>query len=95
MISTATQGKTLVDFGCGFGKFLSLCVKNGGIERGFGFDFSKHAISHATQEFGDSKTSYTSLSSLDPGDVVREMKAVLGDQKVDCISLIDLLEHVP
>lgn len=87
--------KTVIDFGCGYGKALENFSRRYGVEVAHGFDFSEHAIAYAKCAFESPQISYHSFSTLDINENINMMKAVLCGVKADCILLIDLLEHVP
>lgn len=86
--------RKIMDFGCGYGKIIELLSKRLGLECGYGFDFSETAISYANQHFASGTTRYLRLSTL---DIAKEIEFIRTSVKgeVDCILLIDVLEHVP
>jgi SAM-dependent methyltransferase len=86
--------KTMIDFGCGYGKALQNCAERLNLRKAYGFDFSEIAIDYAVSNFGSGKLEYHRLMSLDIDKSIKYMKSMTGG-KVDCIQLIDLLEHVP
>ena len=86
--------KTMIDFGCGYGKALQNCAARLNLEKAYGFDFSEIAIDYAASNFGSAKLEYHRLMSLDIDENIKFIKSITGG-KVDCIQLIDLLEHVP
>ena len=91
----AMQFKTVVDFGCGYGKALENFSIRHGVDVAHGFDFSERAIAHAKIAFENAKISYHRLPTLEINENINQIKAALGGVKADCILLIDLLEHVP
>ena len=86
--------KTMIDFGCGYGKTLQNCAERLNLEKAYGFDFSETAIDYAAGNFGSAKLEYHRLMSLDIDESLKFMKSITGG-RIDCILLIDLLEHVP
>ena len=86
--------KKMIDFGCGFGKALQNCTERLNLEKAYGFDFSEIAIGYATSNFGSAKLEYHRLRSLDIDECIKYMKSITRG-RIDCILLIDLLEHVP
>lgn len=86
---------TLIDFGCGYGKSLSYCAERLGAGKAYGFDFSEKAIEYAKHNFGSSSVQFAQLKTLDPEESARSIQSLIGGEKVDCVLLIDLLEHVP
>jgi SAM-dependent methyltransferase len=86
--------KTILDFGCGYGKALQHCADTLNIVKSYGFDFSETAIAYAARNFASPKLEYHRLRSLDIDDNIKHIKTVTKG-KVDCILLIDLLEHIP
>lgn len=86
--------KTMIDFGCGYGKALQNCTERLNLEKAYGFDFSEIAIDYAASNFESAKLEYHRLMSLDLDESIKFMKSITGG-RIDCILLIDLLEHVP
>ena len=86
--------RSMVDFGCGYGKTLHYCAEKLGVEKSYGFDFSKKAVEYAKASFGSDSVQFNQFETLDAEENVRKMQSIIGG-KVDCILLIDLLEHVP
>ena len=86
--------KTMIDFGCGYGKAVQNCAERLNLEKAYGFDFSEIAIDYAANNFGSAKLEYHRLMSLDIDESIKFMKSITGG-RIDCILLIDLLEHVP
>lgn len=85
--------KSAIDFGCGRGKALRVFSEKMNLERAYGFDFSEEAINYAAREFGSDDLEFHRLTTLDIDESIDRIKQVALD-KVDCILLIDLLEHV-
>ena len=88
------QIKTMLDFGCGYGKALQRCTEKLNLVKSFGFDFSETAVDYAVRNFTSPKLEYHRLPSLAIDDNLKHMKTITSG-KVDCILLIDLLEHIP
>lgn len=86
--------KTMIDFGCGYGKALREFTERFGLERSYGFDFSETAIEYAKRAFGSDRVTFHRLQSLDIDENMGTMKEVAG-KKVSAILLLDLLEHIP
>jgi SAM-dependent methyltransferase len=86
--------KTMVDFGCGYGKAIQNCAERLNLEKAYGFDFSEIAIDYAITNFRSDKVEFHHLNSLDIVENIKFIKSKTGE-KVDCILMIDLLEHVP
>lgn len=86
--------KKIIDFGCGYGKALQNCVARLNLGKSYGFDFSEIAINYATSNFGSDVLEYHRLMDLDIDKNINFIKSITGGE-VDCILLIDLLEHVP
>jgi len=91
----ALEIKTMIDFGCGYGRALHCCAEKLGVEKAYGFDYSGMAIEYAVNNFGSDKIQYNQLETLETEENIRKIQSVVGGGKVDCILLIDLLEHVP
>jgi SAM-dependent methyltransferase len=87
--------KSLIDFGCGYGTILDIFAKRYQTDISFGFDFSNEAIKYANQHYSDKNTQYFKVPSLNIYENIEFIKSKIGTQKVDCILLIDLLEHIP
>jgi SAM-dependent methyltransferase len=86
--------ETMLDFGCGYGQALRTCSDRLRLIKSYGFDFSEAAVAYADRNFGQDELVYRRLTSLDIDENVDVMKSVING-KVDCILLIDLLEHIP
>lgn len=91
---TAIGIKTMLDFGCGYGKALRHCSDKLNIVKSYGFDFSETGIDYAARNFASPRVEYHRLRSLDIDDNIKHIKSITSG-KVDCILLIDLLEHIP
>lgn len=86
--------RKIIDFGCGYGKILECLSKRLGLECGYGFDFSEAAISYANRHLASDAIHYFRLPTLDiSGEIDFIGTTVNGN--VDCVLLIDVLEHVP
>lgn len=84
-----------LDFGCGYGAVLArLAERLGSIGESFGIDYSKSAIDVANKKFRQSGLAYHRLPSLDLAETMMFLEGLIPD-KVDCVLLVDLLEHVP
>ncbi len=83
----AGKNLNLVDVGCGTGANLPM-LRHAAGENGavFGFDFSPLALQWAKQQ-----TDLTNLS-LSQGDA---MRMPLRDNCADCVTMLDVLEHLP
>jgi SAM-dependent methyltransferase len=86
--------RTMLDFGCGYGKALQSCTERLNLSKSFGFDFSETAVDYADRNFGSDKQEFHRLMSLDIDENIKHIKSITGG-KVDCVLLIDLLEHIP
>jgi len=91
---TLSQIKTMLDFGCGYGAFIDRFAKVIGVNWAGGVDFSCDAIRVAQTRYQSDALQFRKLSSLRIADNIEEIRRLIPG-KVDCISLIDLLEHVP
>lgn len=83
-----------VEVGCGYGGFLAAMRKRLDIKSVHGFDFSAAAIEFAQSRFAGPGMAFYRCASLDAqetADLVRQHTA----GRVDCIALIDVLEHIP
>jgi SAM-dependent methyltransferase len=85
--------RSALDFGCGRGRALGLFADELRLERAYGFDFSEAAVSYATRTFGTSKLQFHRLGTLEIDASIESIKAIV-PEKVDCVLLLDLLEHV-
>lgn len=86
--------KSVIDFGCGYGKTLSDLHQRLALERAYGFDVTDNAISYAQANFSAPGLSFHKLPTLNIGDNVRAMESAVKN-RVDAILLVDVLEHVP
>jgi SAM-dependent methyltransferase len=87
--------KSLIDFGCGYGTILSIFAKHFQTDFSLGFDFSTEAVKYANHHYPGNNNQYFKTPSLDVHENVDLIKSKIGNQKVDCILLTDLLEHIP
>lgn len=85
--------KSAIDFGCGRGRALRHFSDKLHLERAYGFDFSHTAIDYASQMWSSAEVRYHRLSSLDIDESIECIRGIAG--RVDCVLLLDLLEHVP
>lgn len=85
---------SIVDYGCGYGKILNNACNNTVNSIGYGFDFSEKAIDFATNNFQTENIKFYQLCSLDVDSNIEFIKSKI-DGKVDCVFLIDVLEHIP
>jgi SAM-dependent methyltransferase len=86
--------RKILDFGCGYGKIVALLSERFALEKGYGFDFSQAAISYAQSHFASGQVSYHRLATLDISREMDGVRAAVGGS-VDCVLLVDVLEHVP
>ncbi|MBI5485458.1 MAG: class I SAM-dependent methyltransferase [Deltaproteobacteria bacterium] len=86
--------ETAIDFGCGYGKPLQNFSERAGLKKAYGFDFSESAVKHAVSNYSNEQLQFQRLESLDIDENLEVMRAAT-EGRVDCILLIDLLEHVP
>lgn len=86
--------QTILDFGCGYGALIHRFKSRLTVTTAVGIDFSAVAIDVARQRFEDDSLRYHKLPSLDNAETVDFLRKTISDG-VDCILLIDLLEHVP
>ena len=83
-----------VEVGCGYGGFLAAMRTRLDITSAHGFDFSAAAIEFAQSRFAGPGMAFHRCASLDAqetADLVRQHTA----GRIDCIALIDVLEHIP
>lgn len=91
-----TEIKTVLDFGCGYGCVLANIAKYLGADKAFGFDFSQAAISFAQTNYTNNGLKFYKLPDLEIENSLEFIKGQLGStEKLDCVLLIDLLEHIP
>jgi SAM-dependent methyltransferase len=88
--------RSILDFGCGYGAVLHRFQEKlaSTVDVTVGVDFSRAAIEMAQQRFEKDSLKYHRLPQLDISGNLNFLKATIPDG-VDCILLIDLLEHVP
>lgn len=88
--------QSVMDFGCGYGAFLQRFHEQlkSTIKRAIGVDFSNAAIEIACQRFQCQSLKYYKVPELDIAENLEFLRSIIPD-RVDCILLIDLLEHVP
>ncbi len=87
--------RSMLDFGCGYGKALQNCAERLAVEKAYGFDFSAQSIDYASTNFATAGLNFYRLQTLDIDENVRYIQSIISDGSVDCILLIDLLEHIP
>ena len=87
--------KSIIDFGCGYGTILDAFAKHFQTDISLGFDFSMEAIKYANHNYSDKNKQYFKTPSLDVFENVNFIKSKIRTNKVDCILLTDLLEHIP
>ena len=94
-IKSDVKIETIIDFGCGYGVVLDSLANYLNVKKGYGFDFSQSAIDYATKKYNRKKIHFYKLVTLDNVESVKYIKSKLENiDKVDCILLIDILEHV-
>ena len=88
--------RTVMDFGCGYGGLLQRFVDRmrTTIEMAVGVDYSEIAIDIATRRFKREALEYCKLPHLNISENLDFLRHTIPNG-VDCILLIDLLEHVP
>lgn len=86
---------TILDFGCGYGEILNVLSDYFDVKEAHGFDFSEYAIEHAKRENKRENIKFHKLASLDNNENFSFIRSKINNEKVDCVLLIDLLEHVP
>jgi SAM-dependent methyltransferase len=86
--------RSILDFGCGYGSFLSRWASLLPLDEAIGVDYSERAIAVAAERFGGDSLRYSTLPSLDAEEIAASLRE-LAPQGVGCVLLIDLLEHVP
>ncbi len=89
------QINSIIDFGCGYGKALQNCAQRLGVDLAYGFDFSEKSIEYANANFATDKLNYFRLNTLDINENITHIQSIVKGEKVDCVLLIDLLEHIP
>ena len=85
---------SVLDVGCGYGALLHYFQKRLGIIQGVGVDFSAFAIEIASQRFEGDALKFHRLDTLDVAENSLLLKRLI-PEGVDCILLVDVLEHVP
>jgi len=85
--------RSAIDFGCGRGKALRHFFDRMRLEKAYGFDFSELAVDYASRNFGSGEVQFHRLTTLDVDDSIDRIKSI-ATEKVDCVLLLDLLEHV-
>lgn len=85
---------SLLDFGCGYGAFVKNFQDHLKIPKAIGVDFSSSAIDVANQKFASDSLVFHRLCTLDLSKNSEFLRTIISE-RVDCILLIDLLEHVP
>jgi SAM-dependent methyltransferase len=87
---------SVLDFGCGYGGLLRRFrdVLSPTVRSAAGVDFSASAIELARRKFEDGSLRYHRLPGLDIDANSDLLRSIIPDG-VDCILLVDLLEHVP
>ena len=83
-----------VEVGCGYGGFLVAMRKRLDIKSAHGFDFSAAAIEFAQSRFGGPGIAFYRCASLDAQETAALIRQHTAG-RVDCIALIDVLEHIP
>jgi ubiquinone/menaquinone biosynthesis C-methylase UbiE len=85
---------SILDFGCGYGAFVKHFQDALKIPKAIGVDFSSSAINVANKQFANGSLAFYRLQTLDISKNSDFLLSIIPN-KVDCILLIDLLEHVP
>lgn len=85
--------RSVLDFGCGYGALLRRFQERWSLQEAVGVDFSSTAIEIARRQFQQDGIQYHKLPSLDTAQNMEFLRSII-PAKVDCILLIDLLEHV-
>lgn len=86
LISFVRQGCDILDIGCGRGLWLYLLMKANRIHQGMGIDVSESLIESARSIRPDNFNLYFSVIKPDQN---------LPEGDFDCVSMIDVLHHVP
>lgn len=85
---------SILDFGCGYGAFVKHFQDALKIPKAIGVDFSSFAINVANKQFANDSLVFYRLQTLDISKNSDFLLSII-PKRVDCILLIDLLEHVP
>ncbi len=85
---------SVLDFGCGFGRFLDILAKRLDLKHAFGVDFSADAIRIAKNINDKTRLEFQQLHTLSASENVQLIQT-FAPEGIDCILLIDLLEHIP
>lgn len=86
--------KTVLDYGCGYGAFLNKFADLLNLEEAVGVDYSEDAIGVAKDTISTGNVKFTKLNSLSISDNIDSIKKLFSSN-IDCITLIDFLEHIP
>jgi len=87
---------SIIDYGCGFGTFLSCSSKKNLFQNYYGFDYSENAIKYAKSNYNNNRIKFNQLRTLDSLENISFIKEIIKPlSKVNVVALIDLLEHVP
>jgi SAM-dependent methyltransferase len=86
--------KSVLDFGCGYGVVLRRFADALSADMAIGVDYSASAVQVASDRFSTPSVRYAVAPTLDAGELGGFL-ATLAPDGVDCILLVDLLEHVP
>jgi SAM-dependent methyltransferase len=88
--------RSILDFGCGYGAVLHRFKEKlaSTVDVAVGVDFSNTAIEMARKRFQRESLSYYKLPKLEISEIQAFLRKTI-PEGVDCILLIDLLEHVP
>ena len=92
--SMTSNINSILDFGCGYGAFVKHFQDSLNIPKAIGVDFSSSAINVANQQFANDSLVFYRLETLDISKNFDFLLSII-PKNVDCILLIDLLEHVP
>lgn len=84
----------VVEVGCGYGGFIAALHQRRQLRSAIGIDFSVAAIDFAKARFGAAGVAFFASPSLDAGQTAALVRASAGG-RIDCIALIDVIEHVP
>lgn len=86
--------KTVLDYGCGYGAFLNKFADLLNLEEAVGVDYSEEAIRVANDASTSENVKFKKLNSLNISDNIDAIKKLFSSN-IDCITLIDFLEHIP